>query len=136
MVPLLLAAVLACTPTPQPAAPEEPARITDAGGMAYTLVDHSSHGTAAAVGTPRLSGRLQEGVLRVSMANVSHYCSPAPRFNVQAAGPRVTFSIVPPEGGVSRCVGPHSLTVEVDGVDNAAEIVLVNLDGEQAHATL
>ena len=76
-----------------------------------------------------LSGRLKG-------ASVSRCCSPAPRLNVLAAGSRVTFSIVPPEGGVSRCVGPHSLTVEVDGVDNAAEIVLVNLDGEQAHATL
>jgi hypothetical protein len=81
----------------------------------------------------QVTAAAETNAIVVSLANYSHYCSPAPSFNATAKAESLEITAVKPTGSISRCFAPHAmkLRVELPGRNNIRTVVLLGADGKQ-----
>ena len=81
----------------------------------------------------QVTAAAETNAIVVSLANYSHYCSPAPTFTATAKTDSLEIAAVKPTGSISRCFAPHAmkLRVELPGRNNIRTVVLLAADGKQ-----
>ena len=132
---LSLSLLLACvTSESTPPAPPESAiiHLSPEGGLPYSQTAYAQHGANYTTAPPTLSASATANAVTVSIDGLNHVCKPAPVFEIAAADSLLTLTVKKPEGAVTRCAGPHDVTLAVDDLPAAlSEVVLLNTAGDE-----
>lgn len=130
-------ATAAETPAPAEAAPAEAAApvAATAGPATFSVaVEGLTKGQSGpSKDKLQVTAATETNAIVVSLANYSHYCSPAPTFTATAKAESLEIAAVKPASSVSRCFAPHAmkLRVELPGRNDIRTVVLLGADGKQ-----
>lgn len=93
-------------------------------------------GGSAAGGPPTtVTVSLEGDAILLGLTNFTFYCDPAPTFTARMEGDHVVVQAQPPTTSVSRCVGPHSARLRLDGVPTGEHTISVRSVDDQEVAT-
>lgn len=149
LVLLLAATGLACGGTSDP----EPGPEPGASGGAETEVAAATPTRDGTLRVTRLSGSdsapatsgtetttatasVEGGAVVLSLDNFIHHCSPAPTFVLRMDGDLVVVQAEPPVGPGTRCIGPHTVRLRLEGLPAGEHSVSVRSQvGEEVATT-
>lgn len=116
----------------EPAADEPPAA-----GVTVTRLSGSDTAPATSGNEPTsATARADGGSIVLTLTNFIYHCSPPPTFAARMEGDVLVVQAQPPTGPGTRCVGPHSAVLRVDGVSAGAHPVSIrDMHGQEVATT-
>jgi len=118
----------------EPATADMPAEEPPTGsGLTVTRLGGSENAPATAGREETTATASVEGdAVLLSLTNFTFYCSPPPSFAANMEGAVVVVRAEQPTSPVTRCIGPHSASLRIEGIPAGEHAVSVrDLQGDE-----